>query len=102
MNERVYQQIKDAITLFCRLQGTRTKEEAFLKGLYFGLGGELARPKPNWGLIKRNPEMFIPIEQDIAEIYGNVMKDQIQMTEIILRELYENEGRVTPPWLKDK
>lgn len=102
MNERVYQQIKNAVELFCRMQETRTKEEAFLKGFYFGLGGEMTRPKPNWELIKRNPEMFIPIECEIATIYDQVMNEQIKTTELLFKELYENEGRCLPQWLKDR
>lgn len=98
----VYHNLKNAILLFCRIQDTRTKEEAFLKGLYFGLGGERARPRPNWALLEKNPEMMIPIEKDISEVYDQVMNDQINTVEQIFKELYENEGRPIPPWLKEK
>ena len=95
-----YDYIKNAMSLFCRMQDTRTKEEAFLKGLYFGLGGERTRPRPNWELIKKNPELMIPIEQDINDLYINVMEEQIKSVEQLFKELYENEGRPLPLWLK--
>lgn len=102
MTERVYTDIKNAMVLFCRIQDTRTKEEAFLKGLYFGLGGERARPRPNWELLEKNPEMMIPIERNISEIYDQVMNDQIKTVEQLFTEIYENEGRPIPLWLKNK
>jgi hypothetical protein len=88
--------------LFCRIQDTRTKEEAFLKGYYFGLGGELAQHKPNWELVEKNPELFIPIEKSVSEIHEQIMNEQIQVTENLFRELYENENRPLPLWLKEK
>jgi hypothetical protein len=102
MNERVYNTIKNAVELFCRIQETRTKEEAFLKGLYFGLGGEIARHRPTWELIVKNPDYFIPIEKELSEIHGEVIDDQIEVTEALFRELYETEGRPIPLWLKKK
>ena len=100
MNERVYRDTKTAVELFCKIQDTRTKEEAFLKGLLFGLGGESIMPRPNFELIAKNPDMIIPIEKNIEEISRQVMNEQIEATQIILEELYEKEGRATPPWLK--
>ena len=102
MDERVYRSVKKAVALFCHIQDTRTKDEAFLKGLLFGLGGEKVRPRPNWELLMKNPEMMMPIERDISDIYDSVMNDQIEVVEQLFKEIYEQEGREIPRWLKDK
>lgn len=62
--------LEDIVYFFVNLQTTKTKEEAFLKGVLFGYGGYLACPTPSWELMKEYPHM---IDVENENYYGGIL-----------------------------
>jgi len=84
-------ELKKIVNFFCNIQPTKTKEEAFLKGYLMGLGSHLACPTPYWELLKKNPEMFIPIEREILEIFEKIHRNSIKEAEKLLEEIQQRK-----------
>jgi len=80
-------ELEKIVNFFCNIQSTKTKEEAFLKGYLMGLGSHLACPTPNWELLKKNPEMFVPIEREMREIFEKIHKNQIEEARKLLAKI---------------
>jgi hypothetical protein len=96
--ERMINHLKDAMDFFCNIQVADTKEEAFLKGYMMGLGSS-NKYTPNFELMLKNPQMMIPIEQEIMEINSRVTKDFEVVARKVLMEWYDKEKKPYPDWL---
>jgi len=77
---------------------SRSKEEAFLKGYLMGLG--VIGHNPSWKLMKGHPEVAIDVESDISDTYKKVRDKCIEEAEVKLREMYIEDDRGLPEWLK--
>jgi len=62
---------------------SRSKEEAFLKGVLFGYGAHLACPVPNWELMKKD-DFFIDIEKEMREMFEEIHKRDIKEVQKLL------------------
>jgi hypothetical protein len=76
-----------------------SKAEAFLKGYLMGLG--CTPPEHNFELMKKNPELWIPIEKDVKKHHDSVRMEHIREAKRLLREIYEGEGKYIPEWLRE-
>lgn len=54
---------------------SKTKGEAFLKGVLYGFGAHNACPVPNWDKMKEHPE-GINAEREIRDIFEKVHKTE--------------------------
>lgn len=90
--------LENAMNFFCNIQVADTKEEAFLKGYLMGLGSS-NRYMPNFELMLKNPEMMIPIEQEMVEINIQVAKDFELIARKVTMDLYKKQGKTYPEWL---
>ena len=88
--------LQTGIELFSKT--SNSKEEVFLKGYLMGLG--VVGPNPNWGLMKKHPEVAIKIERDISDTHKEVMNKHIEEAEAKLRKIYIEEDRGLPEWLE--
>lgn len=73
--------LKSAVNLFGKL--SKTKEEAFLKGVLFGLGSHNACPTPNWELMKEYPDS-IGLEREMREMFEEIHKRDIEEAQRLL------------------
>jgi len=83
--------LKRIVDLLC--QTTKSKEEAFLRGLLFGYGAHRACPIPNWELMKKAPEIFVKIEKEMREIFEEIHEKEINAAVELLKEL-QNKNSV--------
>ena len=100
---KILNQLKKIVNLFCNIQTTDSKEEAFLKGYLMGLGEalfHLEKAYPNLQLVVENPQIFIEIEKEIRDIHMKIIKERIEQTKELLKEIYEKKDRELPEWLK--
>lgn len=81
---------------------SRSKAEAFLHGYLMGMGAAQydADNPPDFGLIAKDPEVFIPIERDMLEIRKKVTEQEINEAKDALRQIYTVSDRPIPEWLK--
>lgn len=91
--------LKETVEFFCNVQKTTSYEEAFLKGYLMGLGFTTVSRVPNFELMVKNPQMFIPIEREMIEIHGAVIKRNIDEAMALLTTIYKTEEREVPVWL---
>ncbi|RLC75117.1 MAG: hypothetical protein DRI61_15455 [Chloroflexi bacterium] len=97
------EELRKLVNLFCNMQPTFSKEEAFLKGYLMGLGSALRfidGSYPNLQLVAENPDLYIPIEEWAKETYKRIVMNRIEEIKDMLREIYKKEGRELPDWVK--
>ena len=70
---------------------SKTKKEAFLKGVLFGYGAHNACPIPNYESMKKYPES-IDIEQKKRDIFEEVHREDIAEVNRLLEEEVENNS----------
>ena len=77
---------------------SRSKEESFLKGYLMGLG--VIGDSPNWGVMKKYPDVALKVEKDISDTHKEVRDKCIEEAKGKLREMYIGDDRGMPEWLK--
>ncbi|GAH24886.1 unnamed protein product [marine sediment metagenome] len=88
--------LQTGIELFSKT--SNSKEEAFLKGYLMGLG--VVDHNPNWELMKERPEAAVKIESGISDTHKEVRDKIIEEAKAKLREMYIEDDRGFPEWLK--
>lgn len=94
------EEMKKVVLFFVGIQECETKEEAFLKGILFALGGEKVRPKVDWNLVRENPEIFVPIEKDIQDMFEKIRAEDLSATVHAIADIYLSKNKAYPDWLK--
>jgi len=89
--ERFSYELKNLVNFFVNIQTTKTKEEAFLKGVLFGSGAHIACPTPNWEFMKQSPT-FIDIEREIREVFEKIHKRRLEEARKLLEEIKERNA----------